>query len=109
MCVLPVPGAPYSSTPRLRCWPLASSRRECAGDAEHLPLDVREQLGGQHELLSCVTDGLGQERSAACCRSPGPSMSGPKLITCPRNTERSCASVRISRSTAAGPVAGWCR
>ena len=27
-------------------------------------------------------------------------MSGPKLITCPRNTERSFASVRISRSTA---------
>ena len=29
VCVLPVPGAPCSSTPRLRCWPLALRRPAC--------------------------------------------------------------------------------
>ena len=53
VCVLPVPGGPNSSRPRLRCWPAASS---CAvfGDAERMTLDPREHRFGQYDVVCVV-------------------------------------------------------
>ena len=52
MCVLPVPGAPCSRMPRLRCWPLASSRRECLATPSTCRSMFVQQLVGQHDLVA---------------------------------------------------------
>ena len=52
MCVLPVPGRPCSSSPRLRCCPAASSRSPCCRDADRVPLDRLEHAVGQDDLLT---------------------------------------------------------
>ena len=100
MCVLPVPGAPYSRMPRLRCCPLARSRR-LPRDAEHLPLDLLQERRRQDHLRA-RDGGPVQEVQ----RVAGSQQLGTKLITCPRNTLRSAASCQIARITCSTAAAG---
>ena len=68
VCVLPVPGGPYSSRPRLRCWPAASSASPVAGHSEGVPLDPRQHGVGQHDVVPADAGRAGEREDDAAHR-----------------------------------------
>ena len=53
MCVLPVPGGPYSSRPRLTCWPAASNAAAVRADPDGVTLDRGQIVLGDDHLGAC--------------------------------------------------------
>ena len=100
VCVLPVPGGPCRSSPRLRCWPASSRSR----DHSAMPTMCRSMLSStpSGRTTSCAAI-AGRGRKVT---SPFPWCSlGAKLSTWPRNT--SCTRISRSISSRAAMAAAW--
>ena len=85
MCVLPVPGAPCSSTPRLRCWPLASSRPACLATPSTCRSMPSSTAGGRITSAPVQLRAV-QEAQQRPRRGRGRRPRRRRSITWPRNT-----------------------
>jgi hypothetical protein len=100
VCVLPVPGGPCKSRPRLRCWPASRSSR----DHSAMPMMCCS-------MFSSMPSGRTTSCAAIAGRGRNVTSSLPwcslavKLSTCPRNT--SCTRISRSISSRVAVAAPW--